>query len=64
MSDPSPSSRFRRWRHGWAGLGLGVLAGLVLWGIIALVTGSALLGLAFGLVPGLIIGAGLAVSSR
>lgn len=64
MSDPSRFPGFRRWRQGWAALATGALAGLVLWGIIALVTGSALLGLAFGLLPGLVTGAGLGLTRR
>ncbi len=55
---PVPS--FRRQLGFTAGLG----AGLFLWLIITLATASVLLGLVFGMVPGIVIGAGLKWTAR
>jgi len=46
------------------GFGAGLVAGLVLWGIIWVVTGSALLGGVFGMLPGLAIGCGLHLTEK
>jgi|TARA_R110002073_G_scaffold46368_1_gene126648 hypothetical protein len=42
----------------------GIGAGLVLWLIISLSTGNAVLGLLFGFLPGLVIGIGLRATAR
>ena len=47
-----------------AALAIGFAAGAVLWGVITLLTQNGVLGLVFGLLPGVAIGTGLALTSR
>ncbi|WP_417486821.1 hypothetical protein [Maricaulis sp.] len=58
-----PSSLPARFRKP-LGFVAGLFAGVALWLIIALVTGSWLLGVLFGLAPGLAIGLGLQLTAR
>jgi len=64
VEPPLPAESKPKPQRRWTGPAVGVIAGLLLWALIASLTGSGLLGFAFGLVPGLVIGAGLALSAH
>ena len=42
----------------------GLAGGVLLWGVITLLTQNAILGVVFGLIPGVVIGVGLALTTR
>lgn len=62
--DPPEEPRVRALlaRPVWFAAGLG--AGLILWTIIALATSNTMLGVLFGLAPGLAIGLGLQLTAK
>ena len=68
MVDPRPTpSKHRTLRarlNPVMALAIGLAAGVLLWGVISLLTQSGVLGAIFGLFPGVAIGVGLALTTR
>ena len=63
-TDPTPAPKKRTGMPKPLGFAAGAAIGLMLWMIISVATGNMLLGILFGILPGIAIGAGLQLTAK